>query len=125
VKVSLTAKGTPAGFQTPQILEPQPTTLARRVRLRILDFSKNENLTKSATLVNQLLQQNTQAWDLEEPYTIVRSEGFQVQIDTLEFPSVVILDANIEPERVAVQLVRVEVSFQGYLDIIGPPSEVR
>jgi hypothetical protein len=125
VRVSLTAKGTPAGFTNPTVLEPQPTTLQKRVRLRILDFSKNENLTKNATLVNQLLQQNTQAWDLEEPYTIVRSEGFQVQIDTQDFPSVVILDSNIEPERVAVQFVRVEVNFQGYLNIIGPPSEVR
>jgi len=125
VKVGLTAKGTPETFSTPTILEPQPTTLPKRVRLRMLDFSKNENLTKSATLVSQLLQQNTQAWDLEEPYVIVRSEGFQVQVDTADFPAVVILDANIAPERVDVQLVRVEVNFQGYLDIIGPPSEVR
>jgi hypothetical protein len=107
------------------VLEPQPTTLEKRVRMRILDFAKNENLTKSATLVSQLLQKNTGAWDLEEPYTIVRSEGFQVQIDTQDYPAVVILDANIEPERVDVQFVRIEVNFQGYLDIIGPPSEVR
>jgi hypothetical protein len=125
IRISLTAKGTPAGFTSPTILEPQPTTLAKRVRLRITDFSKNENLTKSATLVNQILQQNTQSWDLEEPYTIVRSEGFQVQVDTADFPAVVILDSNLEPERVPVTLVRVEVSFQGYLDIIGPPSETR
>lgn len=125
MKVGLTAKGTPETFTTPTILEPQPTTLQKRVRMRILDFAKNENLTKSATLISQLLQQNTQAWDLEEPYTIVRSEGFQVQIDTLDYPAVVILDATIQPERVEVQLVRVEVNFQGYLDIIGPPSEVR
>jgi hypothetical protein len=124
-KIGLTAKGTPEGFVNPTILEPQPTTMERRVRLRILDFSKNENLTKSATLVSLLLARNTGAWDLEEPYTIVRSEGFQVQIDTLDFPAVVILDDNIEPERVPVQFVRVEVNFQGYLDIIGPPSEVR
>lgn len=124
-KIGLTAKGTPEGFSVPTVLEPQPTTLDRRVRMRILDFSKNENLTKSATLVSLLLQKNTAAWDLEEPYTIVRSEGFQVQIDTLDFPAVVIMDENIEPERVTVQLVRVEVNFQGYLDIIGPPSEVR
>jgi len=125
VKIDLTAKGTPEGFINPTVLEPQPTTMERRVRLRILDFSKNENLTKSATLVILLLARNTGAWDLEEPYTIVRSEGFQVQIDTLDFPAVVVLDTNIEPERVLVQFVRVAVNFQGYLDIIGPPSEVR
>lgn len=125
MKIGLTGKGTPVGFTNPTVLEPQPTTLDRRVRLRVLDFAKNENLTKSATLVSQLLQRNTQAWDLEEPYTIVRSEGFQVQIDTLDYPAVVILNDQIEPERVDVQFVRIEVNFQGYLDIIGPPSEVR
>lgn len=130
VKIGLTGKGTPVGFSSPIILEPQPTILDRLVRLRILDFSKNENLTKSATLTRLLLRRDTDAWDLEEPYTIVRSEGFQVQVDTLGepgdiFTNVVILDANIEPERVPVQLVRVEVNFQGYLNIIGPPSEVR
>lgn len=125
VRIGLTAKGTPTGFVSPTILEPQPTTMEQRVRLRILDFSKNENMTKSATLVSQLLQKNTGAWDFEEPYTIVRSEGFQVQMDTLDFPAVVVLDDNIEPERVDVQFARIEVNFQGYLDIIGPPSEVR
>lgn len=125
VKVNLTAKGTPEGFTSPTVLEPQPTTLEERTRLRILDFSKNENLTKSSTLVALLLAKNTGAWDLEEPYTIVRSEGFQVQIDTLDYPFVVILDATIQPERVEVQFIRVSVNFQGYLDIIGPPSEVR
>jgi len=125
IKVSLTAKGTPATFSNPTVLEPQPTTLDRRVRLRILDFSKNENLTKSATLVSVLLARNTGAWDLEEPYTLVRSEGFQVQVDTLDLPNAVIINANLEPENVPVQFVRVEVGLQGYLDIIGPPSEVR
>jgi len=125
VIIRLTAKGTPATFVTPTVLEPQPTTLEERVRMRILDFSKNENLTKSSTFVSLLLNRNTGAWDLEEPYTIVRSEGFQVQIDTQDYPAVVILDATIQPERVDVQFVRIELNFQGYLDIIGPPSEVR
>lgn len=125
VKIDLTAKGTPAGAVTPTVLEPQPTTLDKRVRLKILDFSKNENLMKTSTLVAQLLTANTRAWEWEEPYTIVRSEGFQVQIDTIDYPAVVILDANIEPERVDVQFVRVELAFQGFIDVIGPPSEVR
>lgn len=125
VKIDLTAKGTPEGFSAPTVLEPQPTTLEKRVRLRMLDFSKNENLTKSATLVEQLIERDTGFWDLEEPYTIVRSEGFQVQVDTQDYPAVVILDDTIQPERVDVQFIRVEVNWQGYLDIIGPPSEVR
>jgi len=123
--IRLTAKGTPPNFDNPTVLEPQPTTLEERVRIRILDFSKNENLTKSATLVSLLLNRITGAWDLEEPYTIVRSEGFQVQLDTQDYPFILFYNDNIQPVKVDVQLVRIEINFQGYLDIIGPPSEVR
>jgi len=125
VIIRLTAKGTPPDFDSPTVLEPQPTTLEERVRMRILDFAKNENLTKSATLVSLLLNRFTGAWDLEEPYTIVRSEGFQVQLDTQDYPDVILYNDNIEPIKVTVQFIRTEVNFQGYLDIIGPPSEVR
>lgn len=125
VMIRLAAKGTPPDFDNPTVLEPQPTTLDERIRLRILDFAKNENLTKSATLVSTLLNKQTGAWDFEEPYTIVRSEGFQVQIDTQDYPSIVFYNANIEPVQVDVQFVRVALNWQGYLTIIGPPSEVR
>lgn len=125
VIVRTTAKGTPAGFTAPTVLEPQPTTMGERIRLKILDFSKNENLMKTATLVHLLLNRISGSWELEEPYTVVRSEGFQVQVDTLDFPAVAVLDDQLELERVDVEFARVEVNFQGYLDIIGPPSEVR
>lgn len=125
VHVNLTAKGTPTGFSTPTVLEPQPSTLEERVRLKIQDVGKNENQMKSAALVATLLNRNTGAWDWEEPYTIVRSEGFQVQVDTDAFPNVITYDANIEPELVAVQFVRVAVNLQGFLVIVGPPSETR
>lgn len=125
VKIELTATGTPEGFTNPTVLEPQPTTMERRVRLAVSDTSKNEKLTKSSTLVGLLISRNTGMWEWEEPYTIVRSEGFQVGVDTLDFPNVVIIDDNLEPELVPVEFVRVEVNFQGYIDIIGPPSEVR
>jgi hypothetical protein len=125
VFVRLAAKGTPEGFSKPTILEPQPSTLEDRIKLKIQDVGKNESQMKASCSVSTLINRNTGAWDWEEPYTIVRSEGFQVQIDTDDFPNVVILDANIEPELVAVQVVRVAVNFQGYLLIIAPPSETR
>lgn len=125
VIVRLTARGTPEGFTSPQIFDPQPTTLEERIRLRFLDFSKNENLTKSSTLVSLLLSRISGAFDLEEPYTIVRSEGFQVQIDSQAFPNGIILNSDVIPESVPTDFVRVEINFQGYLIIIGPPSEVR
>jgi hypothetical protein len=125
VLIRLAAKGTPEGFTTPIVLEPQPSTLEERVKILIRDVGKNEAQGKSAQRVSTLINRNTGAWDWEEPYTIVRSEGFNVQIDTNEFPNVVIFDDNIEPELVPVQFVRVAVNFQGFLLIIAPPSETR
>lgn len=125
MRVRLAAKGTPEGFTQPTVLEPQPATLEERVKLKIQDVGKNESQMKSSTLVSTLLDRNTGAWDWEEPYTIVRSEGFQVQVDTGDYPNVIVYDENIEPEIVPVQFVRVAVNFQGFLVIIGPPSETR
>ncbi len=125
VKIHLVGKGTPATFTTPTILEPQPTTLEDRIKLRITDVSKNQEMTKASTSVRNLIDVNTGAWQLEEPYTLVRAEGLSIAIDSVDYPFVVILDANIEPERVAVELTSVRVALIGYLLIIGPPSEVR
>lgn len=106
------------------ILEPQPTTLDKRVRVRILDFSKNEMLTKNATLVGAMFKQNEYVWEWDDPYTLVRSEGFQVQVDTDAFPSVCNLVA-CEPISTPVTLVRVEVAFEGFSLFIAPATESR
>jgi hypothetical protein len=105
----------------------QPDTLSRRLRLRINDFSKNENLTKSATEVSQLLANNSGFWEFNDPYVLVRSEGFQVQLETQNFPTVCAPDPDDECQLVAVPMnfMRVEVSFQGYLIAVQPPSETR
>lgn len=57
--------------------------LEEYVRLRVLDTSKNETLTKTATLVAGLQRMNTRTWEWEDSYTIVRSEQFQVQVDSI------------------------------------------
>lgn len=108
------------------VQEVQPDTLSRRVSMRVTDFSKNENLTKSATKVSQLLALNTGFWEWEEPYTLVRSEGFQVQIDTGLFPTVCVPGPDCG-ELIAVETakVRVEIGFQGFLVVVAPPSETR
>ena len=125
--VRIVAKGSVPGtdLATPQIFETQPDTLEERVKLRVTDLSKNENMTKSATLVSNLLAFNTGFWDWEEPYTIVRSEGFQVQIDTLEKPIWCILNTECKPENAVFTLFKVEVTFQGFLVVVAPPSETR
>lgn len=123
--VRLVAKGTPVGFTVPTVLEPQPTTLEQRVKLKVQDVGKNENQMKSAAYVSAMISRHTGTWEWEEPYTIVRSEGFQVQCDTQDYPNVVIIDATLQPELVPVQFIRVVVSYQGYLVIVSPPSETR
>jgi hypothetical protein len=110
---------------TPVIIPAQPANLAKLVRLRLQDTSKNEVLTKAAHLVDTLLTDNAETWEWDDPYTLVRSEGFQVQADVQALGSVCSPDNNCDLQSVAVGNVRVEVAFQGYLIVIAPPSEVR
>ncbi|UCC72087.1 MAG: hypothetical protein JSV86_17215 [Gemmatimonadota bacterium] len=107
------------------VIPAQPANLGKLVRLRLQDTSKNEALTKAAHLVDTLLSANTETWDWEDPYTLVRSEGFQVQADTQVLGNVCSPDANCDLVSTAVASVRVEIAFQGYLIVIAPPSEVR
>jgi len=97
----------------PVILAAQPTILQKLVRVRITDTSKNEVLTKNAQLIDSLLKANEETWEWYEPYTLVRSEGFQVSCDT---------DATY-PEGTT--YIRAEITFQGYLIVISAPSESR
>lgn len=97
------------------VLDVQPGTLGRRVRLSIGDTSKNEKLTKSAHIVDTLISSEAGAagsWEWYVPYTMVRSEGFQIGIDTLAMPA-------------GTDFVRVEIAFQGSLIVIQPASETR
>jgi hypothetical protein len=95
-----------------KVLDVQPAGLDRRVRLSIQDTSKNEKLTKSAQMVSTLISRNVGSWEWYVPYTMVRSEGFAIGIDTLDLPA-------------GTSYVRVEISFQGSLIVIAPPSETR
>lgn len=97
------------------VIEPQPTTLQKRVRLTITDTSKNEDLTKARTTVETLISSldgGDGSWEWYVPYTIVRSEGFTIGVDSSALPA-------------GVENVKVEISFQGYLIVIQPASETR
>lgn len=124
--VRLTAmSGADAASATPHL--QQPDTLLRRVRFRISDFSKNENVTKSSSLVSQLLSNNSGFWEFHDPYVLVRSEGFQVQIETLDFPTICGPDPDdgCQLTSLPTTFVRVEAAFLGYLIIVQPPSAKR
>lgn len=98
-----------------KVLDVQPATLGRRIKLAVNDTSKNEKLTKASHLVDTLISSvegSDGSWEWYVPYTMVRSEGFNVGIDALDFPA-------------GTSFVRVSISFQGSLIVISLPSETR
>lgn len=78
-------------------------------RVRMKDLSKNEDATNAPQLVASLVERNTRSWPQYMPYTIVRSEGFRVQVDNL-----IAAGGN---------RIRAAVTFRGYLLTLGPASE--
>lgn len=97
-------------------VQPDQDTLQSLVRLRILDFSKNEPLTKASTLMKLFTKGTSErSWEWAYPYYLVRSEGFQILLDTQTIPT---FDPPIER-------LRVELNFQGFLIVVAPPSEMR
>lgn len=117
--------------ETPVIFEPQPTTLDRRIRLNIENLSAvNVKLNKAPALPRLLMKENEMTWEWEDPYTIQRSNGFLINVDSLAFPSYCIPSCDGTPSipfevSVAVNRIRVEVSFQGFNIIIKPPTDDR
>jgi hypothetical protein len=111
------------------IVEPQPTTLEKRVKVRIQDVSKNENVTKNATTIETLQLANEGTWEYDEPYTLVRSEGFQVQLDVGALPLVCANGAaagqTCTSIATAITQVRTSINLQGYLVVVAPPTEER
>lgn len=96
--------------------QPDQQLLQSLVRLRIVDFSKNENLTKAATLMKLFTKGTSeQTWEFADAYTLVRSEGFQIIVDTQAIPVFNPVISNL----------RIEINFQGFLLAVAPPSEVR
>jgi hypothetical protein len=119
VRLTLLDEETP-----PALIDAQPVTLGRRVRLSVTDTSKNEPLTKAPTLVDNLInsvQGSEGQWIWPVPYTIVRQEGLQVQIDVQSLAGMF----NQNGEQIQTQSVRVELAFQGYLLIVAPASNTR
>lgn len=98
------------------VAQPADMMLERLTRLRLFDFSKNEGLTKTTSLVHSLVKGTSErTWEWAEPFYLVRSEGFQVTVDNLAAPAFVAGYVST----------RVEVSFQGFEVVVAPPSQQR
>ena len=99
------------------VLNPQPVqeTLQSLIRIRINDLGKNELMTKAPALLPLITKGSAeQTWEWAEPYTLVRSESFQVTADALAF-------TNFDD----VENLRFAFAFQGFLLVVAPPSESR
>lgn len=128
-----------------------PRLLEKYVRVKVRDTSKNEQLNKSAQILDDLVQSETRTWEYEEPYTLVRSEGFEVTVDNLAPATFTVsnaagyyaLDANqapappgptpqvalggvaINPISETCTALRIETTFEGFLLVVAPASETR
>lgn len=99
-------------------VQPTQDLLGQLVRLFITDFGKNENLMKSPALIDVLTKGSSErTWEWAEPYTIDRSEGFTVRVDVLPAPASFAGDG--------IDSLKVELDFQGFLLVVGAPSENR
>lgn len=114
----------------PFIFEPQPPSLNKHVRIRVIDTAFEARLNKAMQLVDSIQADDSLSWEWECPYTIVRAQGFNVEVDATVLPRYCVevvnaADVNCTTAVVAVAQVRVEISFQGYLLVLAPPSETR
>jgi len=99
------------------VINPQAVqeTLQSLIRIRIADLGKNELMTKAPTLLPLLTKGIAeQTWEWAEPYTIERSESFQVTADALAFTN---FDGVVQ--------LRLAWAFIGFLIVVAPPSESR
>ena len=101
----------------PVASQPAQQTLLALVRARVADLGKNELMTKAPTLLALLTKGDAeQTWEWAEPYTIVRSESFQVVLDALSL-------ANFA--GAGITRLSVGIAFQGFLLVVAPASESR
>ncbi|MGH7176520.1 MAG: hypothetical protein ACREJC_03980 [Tepidisphaeraceae bacterium] len=106
--------------------QPSQEQLQELVRARINDFGKNVIMTKNPAFFNTLVKGSSErTWEWADPYYLIRSEGFQVVCDTVTLP---VFDGNqipVAPPTVPLVSLRIEVTFQGFLLQVAPPSNTR
>ena len=107
-----------------QPFEPQPD-VSMMIEIQIRDLSRNEDVTKAASLVGGLSKANTQTWDWEEPFTIDDQAGFLVDVIPSSFAYFATALVPILPpsfEVPDIHIIRVEIVFEGYLLELEQPE---
>jgi hypothetical protein len=96
------------------------------VRFRLVDFGKTMQMLKNPTLVNSLTKGSSErTWEWADPYYLVRSQGFQVTVDTQALP---VWDGGqipASPPNDPLSNLRITVTFEGFLLQVAPPSNTR
>jgi len=101
-------------------------TLQELVRLRLYDFGKNVQMLKNPSLLNTLTKGSSErTWEWADPYYLVRSEGFQAVVDTLALPAWDGAQIPASPANDALASLRIELTFEGFLLQVAPPSNTR
>jgi hypothetical protein len=101
-------------------------TLSELVRLRMADFGKNVQLLKNPALINTITKGSSErTWEWADPYYLVRAEGFQVACDTLALPVWDGAQIVAAPPNNPLNMLRIEVTFQGFLLQVAAPSNTR
>lgn len=119
-----------------QVIYPQPVIgsgFERLCRLRIRDTSKNENLTKVGDTIETLTRADARVWELDDVYTLTRSEGLEIAVDILPFaPSAGVFlntltcaEGTGTEECISVDSLRIDITLEGALLVVAPPSEQR
>ncbi len=92
--------------------QPDQDLLAGLIRLTINDLSKNQLLTKTPTRVGTLTKGSSErTWEWADPHYLVRSESFEITVDSLAFPTI----SNLAQLTVVL-------TFEGFLCVVAPPG---
>lgn len=93
-----------------------PTDLMMRlVSMQLQDLGKDQFLTKQAITLYNLVKGTTEkTWEFADPYYLRKGENIIVNITSAVYPTV------LNSQKIQVQL-----SFEGFLVVIAPPSDRR
>jgi len=87
--------------------DPSNGDIRHWIRVTMKSRGGSKMITKNATRLISLVNNETNAWEWEWPYTLEQSEGFEISLDN----NIAVGDAAGG--------VRIELNFQGYLLVLG------
>ncbi len=110
--VAYTAEDVPIADQPPQEL------MLALVKMSVLNVDLDTLQTKNPTRIRSLLKGTSEmTWEFADPQYIVRSGGWQVDLQSDAFPATDPWDG--------ISYILVTITLEGFLCIVGPPTNNR